>query len=27
MISRLPVADYNDPRYKQLAEERLRSLH
>jgi tetratricopeptide (TPR) repeat protein len=27
MIARLPVADYNDPHYKQLAEERLRSLH
>ena len=27
MIARLPVADYNDPRYKQLAEERLRALH
>src|ERR1051326_2064890 len=27
MIARLPVADYNDPRYKQLAEERLRDLH
>jgi tetratricopeptide (TPR) repeat protein len=26
-IAKLPVADYNDPRYKQLAEERLRSLH
>lgn len=27
MIARLPVTDYNDPRYKQLAEERLRDLH
>jgi hypothetical protein len=27
MIARLPVADYNDPRYKQIAEERLRALH
>jgi tetratricopeptide (TPR) repeat protein len=27
MIARLPVADYNDPHYKQLAEERLRDLH
>jgi len=27
MIARLPVAEYNDPRYKQLAEERLRDLH
>ena len=27
MIARLPVTDFNDPRYKQLAEERLRSLH
>jgi tetratricopeptide (TPR) repeat protein len=26
-IAKLPIADYNDPRYKQLAEERLRSLH
>jgi len=26
-IAKLPVTDYNDPRYKQLAEERLRSLH
>lgn len=26
-IAKLSVADYNDPRYKQLAEERLRSLH
>jgi tetratricopeptide (TPR) repeat protein len=26
-IAKLPVADYNDPRYKQLAEERLRELH
>jgi Tfp pilus assembly protein PilF len=26
-IARLPVTDYNDPRYKQLAEERLRDLH
>jgi len=26
-IAKLPVADYNDPRYKQLAEERLRALH
>lgn len=26
MIARLPVADYNDPEYKKLAEERLRSL-
>ncbi|HEY7234220.1 MAG TPA: tetratricopeptide repeat protein [Gemmatimonadaceae bacterium] len=25
-IAQLPVTDYNDPRYKQLAEERLRSL-
>lgn len=25
-IARLPVVDYNDPRYKQLAEERLRAL-
>lgn len=25
-IARLPVTDYNDPRYKQIAEERLRSL-
>ena len=27
MIAKLPVVDYNDPRYKQLAEERLRALH
>lgn len=27
MIARMPVLDFNDPRYKQLAEERLRSLH
>lgn len=27
MIARLPLADYNDPRYKQIAEERLRALH
>jgi tetratricopeptide (TPR) repeat protein len=27
MIARLPVTDYNDPQYKRLAEERLRSLH
>jgi len=27
MIARLPVTDYNDPEYKKLAEERLRSLH
>jgi hypothetical protein len=26
-IAKLPVAEYNDPRYKQLAEERLRALH
>jgi hypothetical protein len=26
LIARLPVADYNDPRYKQIAEERLRAL-
>lgn len=26
-IAKLPVTDYNDPRYKQLAEERLRALH
>jgi tetratricopeptide (TPR) repeat protein len=26
MIARLPVAEYNDPHYKQLAEERLRDL-
>jgi uncharacterized protein HemY len=26
-IAKLPLTDYNDPRYKQLAEERLRSLH
>jgi tetratricopeptide (TPR) repeat protein len=26
-IAKLPVAEYNDPKYKQLAEERLRSLH
>jgi tetratricopeptide (TPR) repeat protein len=26
-IAKLPITDYNDPRYKQLAEERLRSLH
>lgn len=26
-IAKLPVTDYNDPRYKQQAEERLRSLH
>jgi tetratricopeptide (TPR) repeat protein len=27
MIARLPVADYNDPRYKEIAAERLRALH
>ena len=27
MIARLAVTDYNDPEYKTLAEERLRSLH
>ena len=27
MIARLAVTDYNDPEYKKLAEERLRSLH
>jgi len=27
MIARLAVTDYNDPHYKQLAEERLRQLH
>jgi tetratricopeptide (TPR) repeat protein len=27
MIARLPVADYNDPHYKEIAEERLRALH
>jgi tetratricopeptide (TPR) repeat protein len=27
MIARLAVAEYNDPRYKQIAEERLRALH
>src|SRR5689334_7761892 len=26
-IAKLPVADFNDLRYKQLAEERLRALH
>ena len=26
MIARLPITDYNDPHYKQIAEERLRSL-
>jgi hypothetical protein len=26
MIARLPVTDYNDPHYKQLAEERLQAL-
>jgi len=25
-IAKLPLSDYNDPRYKQLAEERLRDL-
>jgi Tfp pilus assembly protein PilF len=25
-IAKLPVSDYNDPKYKQLAEERLRAL-
>jgi hypothetical protein len=27
MLLKLPVADYNDPRYKQLAEQRLKELH
>jgi tetratricopeptide (TPR) repeat protein len=27
MIARLPVTDFNDPRYKELAEGRLRALH
>jgi tetratricopeptide (TPR) repeat protein len=27
MIARLPVTEFNDPRYKELAEERLRELH
>ena len=27
MIARFPVTDYNDPRYKALAEERLRALN
>jgi tetratricopeptide (TPR) repeat protein len=26
-IARMAVADFNDPQYKQIAEERLRSLH
>jgi len=26
VIAKLPLSDYNDPRYKQLAEERLRDL-
>jgi hypothetical protein len=27
MIARLPLTDFNDPHYKQIAEERLRALH
>lgn len=27
MVMKLPVAEYNDPHYKQLAEQRLKELH